>query len=106
MQGVMLSPVSAQGIWRSLCDLSCSVQLFVIIGDYTVTVLAVSDVSYLAATALKNGVSQMRMETVPGTVTQGEDGLAQYVTDDQALREMVLNLFYESEQTESYESQE
>lgn len=101
-----ISSFASQVMSQSLGDLSLPVRLFEIMGDYTVTDLTVSDVSYLAATALKNGVSQMRMETVPGTVTQGEDGLAQYVTDDQALREMVLNLFYESEQTESYESQE
>lgn len=101
-----ISSFASQVMSQSLGDLSLPVRLFEIMGDYTVTDLTVSDVSYLAATALKNGVSQIRMETVPGTVTQGEDGLAQYVTDDQALREMVLNLFYESEQTESYESQE
>lgn len=58
--------------------MSLPVRLFEILGDYTVTDLTVSDVSYLASTALKNGVSQIRMETVPGTVTQGEDGYARY----------------------------
>lgn len=85
---------------QSLSDLSVPVRLFEIMEEYTVTDLTVSDISYLAAAALKNGGGQFCMETVPGSVVRGEDGYAQYLVEEQELREMVLKLFYRSEQTE------
>ena len=90
---------------QSLGDLSLPVRLFEIMGT-TQLRNSPSPTCLICGHRPEKRGQQIRMETVPGTVTQGEDGLAQYVTDDQALREMVLNLFYESEQTESYESQE
>lgn len=92
-----MSAFAAKVMDQSLSDLTLPVRLFEVLGEYTVTDLTVSDVSYLATTALKNGMSQIHTETVPGTVVLGEDGYAQYLTDAQTLREMVLNLFYRTE---------
>lgn len=88
---------------KTLSDPTIPVQLFDIVTDYTVTDLTVSDISYLSSVALQNGISRINMETVPGEVSLGEDGYAQYRVDEEKLFQMVLTNFYEPKQVDSNE---
>lgn len=65
-------------------------------GDYMVTDIDLSQMAYLASLMLENGIHEGTMVSIPGTVVKGEQ-YAEFVPDEEALYERVLELFYTKE---------
>ncbi len=61
--------------------------------DYMVTDIDLSQMAYLASLVLQNGIHDGTMVSIPGTVVKGEQ-YAEFVPDEEALYERVLELFY------------
>ena len=61
--------------------------------DYMVTDIDLSQMAYLASLVLQNGIHEGTMVSIPGTVVKGEQ-YAEFVPDEEALYERVLELFY------------
>ena len=75
-------------------DVTVPLKLFNTISDYMVTNLNASRISYLASLVTKVGFGEDSMITIPGEVVKGENGYAQYIVDEKALYEIVLDVFY------------
>lgn len=73
-------------------DISIPVKLYNTLQGYMFTDITADRVTYLAANFL-DGVSSMEFHNVPGNVTKGEK-YAEYEVDNEALYEMILDLFY------------
>ena len=63
-------------------------------GDYMVTNVGFSEVTYLASLVMDTGISEGAMYSVPGEVVQG-DVYAEFIPDEQGLYELILDVFYE-----------
>lgn len=63
-------------------------------GDYMVTNVGFSEVTYLASLVMDTGISEGAMYSVPGEVVQG-DTYAEFIPDEQGLYELILDVFYE-----------
>ena len=79
-------------------DISTPINLFNIArkGQYIITNLNVSRVSYLTTVLSKISFSEESFQTIPGEVVAGEK-YAEYHVDDEALYEMILDTFYTKE---------
>ncbi|MEG0096062.1 MAG: LCP family protein [Raoultibacter sp.] len=77
----------AQGSVNKLLD------LYAVAADYSVTNLGISEFSFLASSVISNGVTGVSMETLPGTLAQGEK-YAEYTLDKTGVYQTVLNTYY------------
>lgn len=90
-----LSAFARKTLEQSKKDITIPMTLFDVASDYMVTDLNAARVSYLISLMNKIGFDESRFMTVPGEAKIGEGGYAEYHVDDQALYEMILELFYE-----------
>lgn len=75
-------------------DPTKALSLFNSVSDNMVTSIKLSEVTYFGTFFAKHGFTEENMTSVKGEVVQGEDGFAEFVPDDKALFETVLDLFY------------
>ncbi len=61
--------------------------------NYVITDISLDNVTYIASTAIANNLSVNDFKTLPGEYRQGEE-YAEYIIDETALFEMILNLYY------------
>ena len=82
-------------------DLLTPINLFDIArkGDYIISNLNVSRVTYLTTVLSKINFSENSFKTIPGEVVKGEK-YAEYHVDDEALYQMILDTFYVKESKE------
>lgn len=59
------------------------------------TDVTLEDITYLVPEALKVSFSEDAIQVIPGKSMMGEDGIAQYHRDVDAIKELVINTFYE-----------
>lgn len=62
--------------------------------EYMVTDIDTSELTYLASLVVQKGFSEGNMYSVPGEVVRGEQ-YAEFIPDDEALYELILDVFYE-----------
>lgn len=77
-------------------DPGAVLSLYRVADDFMVTDIGSAEAAYLASLFLDTGVSEDALCSVPGEVIQGEV-YAEFVPDDEALYELILNVFYEKE---------
>lgn len=75
-------------------DPTKTLSLFNSVSDNMVTSIKLSEVTYFGTFFAKNGFKEENMISVKGEVVEGEDKFAQFIPDDKALFETVLDLFY------------
>ncbi len=75
-------------------DPTKALSLFNSVSDNMVTSIKLSEVTYFGTFFAKHGFKEENMTSVKGEVVEGEDGFAEFVPDDKALFETVLDLFY------------
>lgn len=69
------------------------VTLYQEIGNYASTDMSLSEIAYVARAALDSGLADENIMTVPEKMQQGEV-YAEYMADDEALYQMILDTFY------------
>lgn len=74
-------------------NFSLVAKLYSLAMKYVVTDLSLDKTTYIASTAVKNGITVEDFKTVPGEYTAGEK-YAEYNADETALFEIILDLFY------------
>ncbi len=75
-------------------DPTKALTLFNSVSDNRVTSLKISEVTYFGSFFASHGFKEENLTSVKGEVIQGEDGYAQFMPDQKALYETVLDLFY------------
>lgn len=75
-------------------DPTKAVSLFSSVSDNMVTSIKLSEVTYFGSFFAKYGFNEENLLSVQGQVIEGEDGYAQFIPDEKALFETVLDLFY------------
>ena len=83
-------------------DLTLPLDVYNALSDYMVTNMSVNEAAYLATVALECSFTSDSIRNVSGTTTQG-DLYAEYYVDEEALYELILDVFYEKE-TETQDS--
>ncbi|MDO4617457.1 MAG: LCP family protein [Lachnospiraceae bacterium] len=78
-------------------DPTQTLTLFNSVSDNMVTSLKLSEITYFGSFFAQNGFSEENLISLQGEVIEGEDGFAQFMPDETALYETVLNLFYTKE---------
>lgn len=80
-------------------DLTVPIKIYNRISDRAVTDITVDEVTYLTATAGGYHFSESRVVTIPGRSvsgeSNGENGFDEFYVDENALYELVLDVFYE-----------
>ncbi len=92
-QTEFLRAFAAKTITKTKSDISTPKRLFDLLGDYMITDVDASLVTYYATNYI-NKDCKIEFMTVPGTVTVGDNGYAQYHVDKLGVYEMVLSVFY------------
>ena len=76
-------------------------QLFETISIYSTTDLNASKITYLTTNAFSDRKDiNLEFKSVPGTVVEGKSGYAEYNVDKDALMQVVLDIFYDKQETE------
>lgn len=75
-------------------DLTVVLDLYQTASEYMITDISSSQATYLASLVVTTGFSGGDMMTVPGEVVDG-GRYAEFIPDDEALYQMILNVFYE-----------
>lgn len=75
-------------------DITLPITLYNTISKYMVTDVTVDEVSYLAPQMLDYSFSSDRIYSLQGETVQGEE-FEEFYVDEQALYELILNVFYE-----------
>lgn len=89
-----LEAFTSKSISMTKKDLSTPISLYNIVKNRSETNLTPSTITAFASCIVTNGVSSVEFERVPGTLTS--DGTyAQYIVDEAALYEMILDIYYE-----------
>lgn len=74
-------------------DLQVPLELYNAVSDDCVTTLSPQKISFLASTLVQHD-SNLAFFNVKGDVVEGDDGYAEYIVDDDALYEQILQIFY------------
>lgn len=86
------------GIDQAKMNLSVPINLFNIMNNYSTTDLTAPKITYLTTTAFANqGNINLEFSKVEGKVIEGEDGYAEYIVDNDKLRDLILKVFYKEE---------
>ena len=72
-----------------------ALELYRTLNDYMVTDITLDEVNYLATTALTYSFSGDRIYTLEGETVVGDWGFEEFYPDEEALYELILNIFYE-----------
>lgn len=94
MQQEFLKSFIASAKAKTKEDLSTPLKLYNIITDYSVSNVNASKITYLASRMIASNMD-VEFHTVKGTITAGEH--AEFNVDKQALFQLVLDIFYETE---------
>ncbi|MDO4491744.1 MAG: LCP family protein [Lachnospiraceae bacterium] len=78
-------------------DPTKALALFNSVSDNMVTSIKLSEVTYFGTFFAQHGFKEENLTSLQGEVVLGEDDFAQFIPDEKALFETVLNLFYEKE---------
>lgn len=91
-----LSNFAAKALEETRKDVTVPLTLFDVASEYMITDMNAAKVSYLVSILDKVGLEESSFVTMPGeAVLNEETGYAEYVVDDKALYEMILDVFYE-----------
>lgn len=74
-------------------DLGLPLELFNLLAEDSVTNLNASKITYLSTAIVKHH-SALEFAKVPGIISEGEDGYAEYHVDQTALYEQILDIFF------------
>ena len=74
-------------------DPAILINLYQTMGDYTWTNLGLDEFSYLATTMLEHGLTSFDVETLQGTMQQG-DTFAEFYLDQDNVKQTVVDTFY------------
>lgn len=74
---------------------SLALDLYNTLTDYMVTDITLDEVNYLATTALSYSFSGDQVYSLEGETVVGDGGFEEFYPDEQALYELILNIFYE-----------
>lgn len=72
-----------------------ALELYRTLSDYMVTDITLDEVNYLATTALSYRFSGDQIYSLEGETIVGDWGFEEFYPDEEALYEMILNIFYE-----------
>lgn len=93
-----LKAFSDKAISNTKKDLTFPVTLFNTVSKYSYTDLNASKITYLAANAFANNKDiSVNFKRIEGEVIKGDTGYAEFYPDDEALLELVLEVFYEKD---------
>lgn len=76
------------------------VTLYQEIGSYASSDMSLSEIAYVARAALDSGLRDENIVTIPGEMQQGEI-YAEYIADDEALYQFILDTFYIKQPSEA-----
>jgi len=76
-------------------DVTFPVKLLDILSDYSVTNLDASKVSYLATTCINYEFDTENIYTLSGETVEGEEGFEEFHVDEDSLKDLIFELFYE-----------
>ncbi len=78
------------------------VTLYQQIGQYAFSDMSLTEMAYVARMALESGLKDENIFTVPGNMQQGEV-FAEYIVEEEALYQMILDTFYLKEPAQTQE---
>ena len=93
-QNYYLNAFVSKAVSETKRDFGTPLDIYNALTDYMVTDITPNEVVYLATEYL-TGVENLQRHSVEGSVSEGEDGYAEFTPEPVALYEMVLELFYE-----------
>lgn len=87
---------AAKAIKATKSDISKPLELFETTSLYSTTDLNASKITYLTVNAFadRNDI-KLDFKSVPGKVTKGKDGYAEYEVDEEKLLEIIIDIFYD-----------
>jgi len=87
---------AAKVIEQTKYDLGTPLELFETVSIYSTTDLNASKITYLTTNVFSNRKDiKIDFKNVPGKVVEGENGFAEYIVDNDALLQVVLDIFYD-----------
>lgn len=90
-----LTSFASKALQETKKDITVPLTLFDVASEYMVTDLNAAKVSYLVSILSKVGLEESSFLTVPGEAVLNEQtGYAEFMVDDKALYEMILDVFY------------
>lgn len=90
-----LTNFASKALQETKEDITVPLTLFDVASEYMVTDLNAAKVSYLVSILNKVGLEESNFLTMPGEAVLNEQtGYAEFVVDDKALYEMILDVFY------------
>lgn len=97
-----LTSFASRALQETKKDITVPLTLFDVASEYMVTDLNAAKVSYLVSILSKVGLEESSFLTVPGEAVLNEQtGYAEFMVDDKALYEMILDVFYKKMDHES-----
>lgn len=91
---VYLSAFMNQVFDQTKSDVTFPLKLYDMVKEYILTDISIDEMSYLASELLGYSVKEARMYSVPGQTVMGNK-FEEFYVDEYALREQILNIFYE-----------
>ncbi len=87
---------AAKVIEQTKYKLSTPLELFETVSIYSTTDLNASKITYLTTNVFSNRKDiKIDFKSVPGKVVEGKNGFAEYIVDNDALMQVVLDIFYD-----------
>ncbi len=90
-----ISALFAKILDKTKEDITFPVKLLDVLEDYTVTDLNASKVSYLATTCVNYEFDTENIYTLSGEIVVDEEGFEEFYVDEEALNDLIFELFYE-----------
>ncbi len=91
---VYLSAFMNQVFDRTKSDVTIPLKLYDMVKEYIFTDISIDEMSYLASELLGYSVKETKMYSIPGQTIMGNK-FEEFYVDESALREQILNIFYE-----------
>lgn len=92
-QKIFLSALFEKVMKKSLSDIEVPIKLFNILSESSYTTLNASKITYLTSQILSSE-PKINFLSVKGEVVEGDDGYAEYIVDQDALYELIIDCYY------------
>ncbi len=90
-----LKALASKVISATKDDITFPVKLYSSLSEYTVSSFGAAQITYLTSCMFSGGYSSgIDFRSIPGTVSEGSDGKAEFTPDDIAMYELLLDVFY------------
>ncbi len=89
-----LQSFTNQAIEKTNQDITFPLTLYNEADDYMHTNFSASKVTFLASTIISSGNTQLNFNTIEGELSSDDEGYAIFIPDEEALFELMLDLFY------------